>query len=37
MASGIWLLFAGPSSRDTVLPIHKVSFIVWVAFTAANL
>ncbi len=36
MASGIWLLFAGPSSRDTVLPIHKVSFIVWVAFTAVH-
>ena len=34
MASGIWLLLAGPSSRDSVLPIHKVSFIVWVVFTA---
>ncbi len=35
-ASGVALLFAGPSSRDTLLPIHKVSFIVWVAFTAIH-
>ena len=28
-ASGVALLFVGPSSRDTLLPIHKVSFIVW--------
>lgn len=34
MASGIWLLFAGPSSRDSVLPIHKASFVIWLAFTA---
>jgi hypothetical protein len=31
-ASGVALLFAGPGSRDTLLPIHKVSFIVWTAF-----
>ncbi|HEX4564191.1 MAG TPA: hypothetical protein VH115_07010 [Solirubrobacteraceae bacterium] len=35
-ASGVALLFAGPPSRDTLLPIHKVSFIVWVAFTAVH-
>jgi hypothetical protein len=35
-ASGVALLFAGPSSRDTLLPIHKVSFIVWVAFTSLH-
>jgi len=35
-ASGIALLFAGPSSRATLLPIHKASFIVWVAFTALH-
>jgi hypothetical protein len=29
LASGVALLFAGPESRDTLLPIHKVSFIVW--------
>jgi hypothetical protein len=37
LASGVWLLLAGPSSRDTVLPIHKVSFIVWLAFTGVHL
>jgi hypothetical protein len=31
-ASGVALLFAGPSSRDTLLPIHKLSFFVWLAF-----
>ena len=35
-ASGVVLLLAGPSSRGTLLPIHKVSFIVWVAFTALH-
>jgi hypothetical protein len=35
-ASGIALLFAGPSSRAELLPIHKVSFIVWVAFMAIH-
>jgi hypothetical protein len=35
-ASGVALLFAGPSSREELLPIHKVSFIVWVAFTAIH-
>jgi hypothetical protein len=31
-ASGVALLFAGPSSRDTLLPIHKLTFFVWLAF-----
>lgn len=35
-ASGVWLLLAGPHSRDTVLPIHKVSFIVWGVFTGIH-
>jgi len=35
-ASGVALLLAGPGSRGTLLPIHKVSFIVWVAFTALH-
>jgi hypothetical protein len=35
-ASGVALLLAGPSSRQTLLPIHKVSFIVWIAFTAIH-
>lgn len=36
-ASGVALLFAGPSSRDALLPIHKVSFIVWIPFTALHI
>ncbi len=36
LASGVWLLLAGPSSRDAVLPIHKVSFIVWVVLTGVH-
>jgi hypothetical protein len=35
-ASGVALLFAGPSSREELLPIHKVSFIVWVAFMSIH-
>ena len=34
--SGVALLFAGPSSRDTLLPIHKLSFFVWVGFAALH-
>lgn len=36
LASGVALLAIGPSSRDQLLPIHKVAFIVWVAFTALH-
>jgi len=36
LASGVALLFVGPQSRGTLLPIHKVSFFVWVAFTALH-
>ena len=35
-ASGLALLFVGPRSRDTLLPIHKVSFFVWVGFMAVH-
>jgi len=35
-ASGVALLFAGPSSRGELLPIHKVSFFVWVAFMSIH-
>src|ERR1035437_1314491 len=31
-ASGVALLFVGPDSRGTLLPIHRVSFIAWLAF-----
>jgi hypothetical protein len=30
-ASGVALMLAGPGSRETLLPIHKISFFVWVA------
>jgi hypothetical protein len=36
LGSGVALLFAGPQSRSTLLPIHKISFFVWVAFTALH-
>lgn len=36
LASGVALLLVGPSSRGTLLPIHKVSFFVWAAFTAIH-
>lgn len=36
LVTGVALLFAGPSSRNTLLPIHKVSFIVWAAFTGLH-
>jgi hypothetical protein len=35
-ASGVALLFAGPSSRGTLLPIHKDSFFVWGGFMALH-
>ena len=36
LASGVALMFAGPSDRHVLLPVHKVSFIVWVAFAAVH-
>lgn len=35
-ASGVVLLLVGPSSRGALLPIHKISFFVWVAFMAIH-
>jgi len=35
-ASGVALLFVGPGSRATLLPIHKVSFFVWLAVTGVH-
>ena len=35
-ASGVALLFAGPGSRGTLLPLHKVAFFVWIPFTALH-
>lgn len=37
MISGVLLLLLGPSSRGALLPIHKVSFIVWGVFTGFHL
>jgi hypothetical protein len=34
--SGVALMLAGPSSRASLLPIHKVSFFVWLAFMAIH-
>lgn len=34
--SGVALLFAGPSSRDTLFPIHKLSFFAWLALIAIH-
>lgn len=36
LGTGVALLLIGPSSRGALLPIHKVSFIVWIAFTALH-
>jgi hypothetical protein len=35
--SGVILLFDGPAHRDTLVLIHKVSFIVWAVFTGVHL
>jgi hypothetical protein len=35
-ASGVALLFTGPAERSTLLPIHKVSFIAWLAVTSLH-
>jgi hypothetical protein len=34
--TGIALMLAGPSSKDALLPFHKASFIVWIAFTGVH-
>jgi len=36
LGSGVALLFAGPASRGTLLPIHKLSFVIWLAFTGIH-
>lgn len=36
IGSGVALLFAGPSARGTLFPIHKFSFFAWIAFTALH-
>ena len=34
--SGMLLLLAGPRGRDRLLPLHKISFIVWLVFTGLH-
>lgn len=34
--SGVLLLLIGPASRSALLPLHKISFIVWVVFTSLH-
>jgi hypothetical protein len=36
LATGVALLFVGPESAGTLRELHKLSFIVWVAFTALH-
>lgn len=36
LASGVALMIAGATHRDSLMPIHKISFIVWVVFTAVH-
>jgi hypothetical protein len=36
LGTGVVLLFIGPSSRDELLPIHKLSFFVWAAVTSLH-
>lgn len=35
-ATGVALLFAGPSERGALLPLHKVSFVVWLIATGLH-
>jgi hypothetical protein len=37
LVSGVVLLIGGPALRDPLVLIHKVAFIVWVAFTALHI
>ncbi len=34
--SGVALLLAGPGSRSTLFPIHKLSFFAWLALTGLH-
>lgn len=36
LASGVALLLVGPGSAGLLRPLHKASFIVWIAFTALH-
>lgn len=36
LGSGLILLFEGPTSRSKWLPVHRITFFVWLAFVAAH-
>jgi hypothetical protein len=36
LASGVWMLLAGPRSRAAVLPFHKIGFIVWLGLMSLH-
>jgi hypothetical protein len=36
LVSGVALMFVGPSSRNSLLPVHQVSFFVWLAFMSVH-
>src|SRR4051794_39792190 len=36
LVTGVWLLLAGPPSRDAVLPFHKIGFIVWLMLMSVH-
>ena len=36
LVTGVWLLLAGPRSRDALLPFHKIGFIVWLALMSVH-
>jgi hypothetical protein len=36
LVTGVWLLLAGPRSRQDLLPFHKIGFIVWLALMSVH-
>jgi hypothetical protein len=36
LVTGVWLLLAGPRSRDALLPFHKIGFIVWLGLMSLH-
>jgi len=36
LGTGVWMLVAGPSSRPTVLPLHRYAFFAWLAVMSVH-
>ena len=36
LVTGVWLLLAGPRSREALLPFHKIGFIVWLGLMSLH-